>query len=54
MTWVGEYTDGEPNNGDALEWVSLDADVNSSIAGQSKGYPIGYIPTIFVLGPVVP
>ena len=41
-TWVGQP---EPH-----EWQAMSRKVNSSLGGQNKRYPVGYKPTIFLLG----
>ncbi len=37
------------NNPIPPEWLDLDATVNSSLGGQCNGYPVGYMPTSFIL-----
>ena len=41
-TWVGQP---EPH-----EWQAMSRKVNSSLGGPNKRYPVGYKPTIFLLG----
>lgn len=41
-----------PNHGYACSWQPLDRRVNSSLAGQNNGHPLGYKPTVFLYGGV--